>query len=831
MAQWNATTALPAGEEVEQTPQHITAQSLAARAADEPDLAPVDEGVDEDADQDAQTPEARRQASLLIWIVIPFTLLALLIVASYIARSRFVLGPILRDQLVKEASARGVDLYIEDVDPAGLFGVRFEHVRARLHRGSYVLDTRLDSLEIRPSISDLLQGRALPETLMFRGGEVIIERATTPHVPSKALKASAPPVGVPPSVRIIGRDITLKLRAGRAFASTRPLQLDRIEAVLPLVGAPVPESLTAAGVLPDGERFTLSSAAGEGGTGRLITLTPARRTRLDAWFLDQLPFQVTTDRIEVCSGCASDEIRLGAMDVRLPTFGRGLLMTTPHAALKWELGQATLELPGVAIQGLEDPDLGVAITQTRFVFDAATGNNEGLLDITDRKRGTLQAKWRWEADRRWWSGEVVAGRFALKELLTLLELDPIVREGALFGTFQATFDGAHGLMVLEPALTMEQVEVLVQPLSAERLRFERIFMGAQLALDLDARAVSVTGGRLTLGQATPLRFGGSLIGAEGGWRFDLHASASALSPGDLIAALPAQITRPVVGAALRGLFDMHIDIAGHSAYPDSLRTSIGFGGDVSVIHDDPQADIMALGQPGPPALSADNALLRKIDTSAWLAYADMPEHLPRILLAAEDAAFFKHDGFDLGGIRRAMVHNLKVGRMERGGSTITQQLIKSLYLSKDRTLVRKLQEAYLTWRIEDALPKERILEIYMNIVHWGEGVYGLPAAAQTYFKRPAAELTIEQMALLSTILPNPDRFGGHLLRGEIASSRVTKFEHVLSNLRFLGLIDAETYYDMHGRALRGDIGGLVLKMCDDDGTAPMGSQPCKRATP
>jgi monofunctional biosynthetic peptidoglycan transglycosylase len=817
MAQWNALTAAPA--------PHPAPDDGEGDAASH-----VPEG-----DQPAQAliedePHAGWQPSLLRWIVIPFTLLALLVVTSYIARSRFVLGPLLRERLVAEASARGVDLYIEDVDPAGLFGVRFERVRARLNRGSYTLDTRLNRLEIRPSLSDLVQGRVLPQTLVFRGGEIIIERTATPRL-VRAGRAISAPVGVPPNVRIIGRDITLKLKAGRAFASTRPLKLDRVEAVLPLSGTPIPEELFAAGELPDGERFELKSAPAAGGVGRQITLTPARRTRLDAWFLDQLPFQVSTDRIEVCSGCATDEIRMNAPQVRLPTFGRGLLMTTDHAQLNWEHGQAALVLPDVTIQGLEDPDLGVSITHTRFVFDVATGDNHGQLDIADRGRGTLRVGWRWEADRRWWSAEVVAGRFALKELLTLLELDPIVREGALLGTLNATFDGAHGLLVVEPALTMEGVDVLIEPLSAERLKFERVFFGAQAALDLNARALSITGGRLTLGHASPLRFDGSLIGAEQGWRFHLNAHTSAVAPGDLISALPQQISRPVVGAKLSGLFDAHLNLSGHSAFPDSLRMDVGFGGQVQVLSDDPQANIGALAQPGPPVLSSSNALLRKIDTSRWLPYEAMPEHLPRVLLSAEDAAFFRHDGFDLGGIRRAMVHNLKVGRMERGGSTITQQLIKSLYLSRDRTLARKLQEAYLTWRIENALSKQRILELYMNVVHWGEGVYGIEQAAQTYFKRPAIELTIEQMALLSAILPNPDRFGGHLLRGEIASSRVTKFEHILSNLKYLGMITSEQYYDMHGRALHGDIGGLTLRMCDDDGTAPMGSPPCKREQP
>jgi monofunctional biosynthetic peptidoglycan transglycosylase len=764
--------------------------------------------------------------SPLYWVVLPFLLVAVLIASSYVARSRLVLGPILQQRLVEQAAARDIDLFIDSMEPAGFFGVRFEGVRARLYRGHYVLDTRLERLEIRPSALDLLEGRLIPETLMVRGGAIVIDRQSDARRrPSRAPSATLPP-GAPPKLTLIGREISVELRAGLAFASTKPLQITQIEAVVPLSGAPLPEALSATGVLPDGGTFKLATESAHERGGKLIVLTPTRRARLDEWFSAQLPFYVSTDRIELCAGCEGDEIRLNAVDVRLPTFGKGLLIVSPNATLRWDAGLASLDLPDVAITGLRDPDLGIVVSQTRFVFDATTGDHEGLIDVTDRQQGTLQVTWRWEAARRWWSARLNAGRFTFKDLLTLLELDPIVSEGALIGSFDATFDGRHKLLILEPALTAEGLNISLNALSSERLKFERIFFGAHLLIDLKARALSLVEGRLTLGQASPLRFNGRLQQATRGWSFDLDLLGQALAPSDLIAALPSQVARPLVGASLAGLFDMHLKLAGHSAFPESLRLKLSFDGDVRVARDAPQANVAALAAPGPPAQLATSELIKQIDPAGWLPYAELPSHIPRTLLAAEDSAFFRHKGFDFGGVRRAMVHNLKVGKMERGGSTITQQLIKNLYLSRDRTVVRKLQEAYLTWRLEDALSKQRILEIYLNVVHWGREVYGLHAAAKIYFQLDAKSLSIEQMALLSAILPNPERFGGHILSGHIASSRVTKFEHIISNLRYVSLLSWDEYYDMHGRALYGKIGGLDLKPCDDDGTAPMGSPPC-----
>ncbi len=141
----------------------------------------------------------------------------------------------------------------------------------------------------------------------------------------------------------------------------------------------------------------------------------------------------------------------------------------------------------------------------------------------------------------------------------------------------------------------------------------------------------------------------------------------------------------------------------------------------------------------------------------WVPLSRISPHLQRAVIAAEDAAFVSHDGFDWTGIKDAAWHNLGTGSTLHGGSTITQQLAKNLYLSPERSWFRKAREALITRSLERHLTKERILELYLNVVEWGNGVYGAEAAAQHHFGTSAAELTLDEAAWLAAILPAPLR--------------------------------------------------------------------------
>jgi monofunctional biosynthetic peptidoglycan transglycosylase len=139
----------------------------------------------------------------------------------------------------------------------------------------------------------------------------------------------------------------------------------------------------------------------------------------------------------------------------------------------------------------------------------------------------------------------------------------------------------------------------------------------------------------------------------------------------------------------------------------------------------------------------------------WVSYAAISPNLKRAVLVAEDIGFFRHRGFEPAELRNAVERALESQEMPRGASTITQQLAKNLWLSPSRNPLRKLKEAVLTWQLERRLPKRRILELYLNVVEFGRGVYGAEAASRRYFGKPAAALTEDEAAQLAAALPSP----------------------------------------------------------------------------
>jgi monofunctional biosynthetic peptidoglycan transglycosylase len=142
----------------------------------------------------------------------------------------------------------------------------------------------------------------------------------------------------------------------------------------------------------------------------------------------------------------------------------------------------------------------------------------------------------------------------------------------------------------------------------------------------------------------------------------------------------------------------------------------------------------------------------------WVAYERISVHLKRSVVVAEDAKFLDHEGFDWEAIQDALTKNQRKGRVVAGASTISQQLAKNLFLSGERSWLRKGQEAIITWMIEHTMSKRRILELYLNVAEWGEGVFGAEAAARHHFGVSAAALGPEQAAWLAAILPSPRRY-------------------------------------------------------------------------
>ncbi len=142
----------------------------------------------------------------------------------------------------------------------------------------------------------------------------------------------------------------------------------------------------------------------------------------------------------------------------------------------------------------------------------------------------------------------------------------------------------------------------------------------------------------------------------------------------------------------------------------------------------------------------------------WVPYEQISVHLKRAVIAAEDDKFVDHEGFDWDGIQKAIEKNQKKGKAVAGGSTISQQLAKNLFLSPSRSYFRKAEEAIITVMIESLWDKRRILEVYLNVVEWGNGIFGCEAAAQRYYRTPAARLSPAQAARMAVMLPNPRKY-------------------------------------------------------------------------
>ena len=142
----------------------------------------------------------------------------------------------------------------------------------------------------------------------------------------------------------------------------------------------------------------------------------------------------------------------------------------------------------------------------------------------------------------------------------------------------------------------------------------------------------------------------------------------------------------------------------------------------------------------------------------WVPLSNISPYLLKAVLIGEDDKFWNHEGFDYEAIQKAIEKDIKAGRFKFGGSTISQQLARNLYLSPAKNPLRKMREAIITWRMERVLSKRRILELYLNAVEWGDGIFGVEAASKYYYGKPSSELTPQEAARLAAVLPNPRRY-------------------------------------------------------------------------
>ncbi|MDI6776569.1 MAG: monofunctional biosynthetic peptidoglycan transglycosylase [Syntrophales bacterium] len=205
----------------------------------------------------------------------------------------------------------------------------------------------------------------------------------------------------------------------------------------------------------------------------------------------------------------------------------------------------------------------------------------------------------------------------------------------------------------------------------------------------------------------------------------------------------------------------------------------------------------------------------------WAPLSKISPYLIKAVIIAEDDKFWSHEGFDFEAMQKAIEKDIKKKRFKAGGSTISQQLAKNLYLSPAKNPVRKLKEAILTWRIERTLSKKRIIELYLNVAEWGDGLFGIETAARHYLGKGAASLTALEAAELASVLPNPRRYKPTGLSGYVRSrsARIYKimvkrgivipeYEEVMDELDKEAVEDQEDLNEQQESGSQEDVGGI-----------------------
>ncbi|HKC25043.1 MAG TPA: biosynthetic peptidoglycan transglycosylase, partial [Thermoanaerobaculia bacterium] len=235
------------------------------------------------------------------------------------------------------------------------------------------------------------------------------------------------------------------------------------------------------------------------------------------------------------------------------------------------------------------------------------------------------------------------------------------------------------------------------------------------------------------------------------------------------------------------------ELSGHLLDPDSIRV------EQKLVFHRPAGGVPALAYLNGPFTHVVELEERDVKIEVrpgapdYVALEDVPPLFLRALTISEDAAFWGHPGVDLSEIPIALATNWKRGERARGGSTITQQLVKNLFLSRRKSYGRKLQEAALALLVESAVPKRRILEIYLNVIEWGPGLYGLRPAARHYFGKEPRDLTPKETAFLVSIIPGPIKYQRSFAGGALSPRFAPLVTGVLAKLRSVDAISDEEY--------------------------------------
>lgn len=324
---------------------------------------------------------------------------------------------------------------------------------------------------------------------------------------------------------------------------------------------------------------------------------------------------------------------------------------------------------------------------------------------------------------------------------------------------------------------------------------------AQLAIAPDA--IAVTRAQLAVGAAKLTASGWLRRGQPASAQLDVSFAPAPC--GDLLASLPGELRGPLDGMVLSGALGGHLRLSVDLAAPpgEGVELSASISDGCKSEAEPPAADVSKLaGVLDEVFADGSHARIGKGEPG-WASLTGLPGHVAGAFVAAEDARFYDHAGFDLAQIAKSLEIDLREHRLARGGSTISQQLVKNAFLSQRRSFDRKLQEAILTWRLEARLDKAQILERYLNLIELGPRVFGLTAAARYWFDAAPRDLSVRQAAFLAALTSEPTSMSRRVRRAAgLDADSAARVDVVLRAMRLAGILDAAGVEAARGAPLR-----------------------------
>jgi penicillin-binding protein 1A len=315
-------------------------------------------------------------------------------------------------------------------------------------------------------------------------------------------------------------------------------------------------------------------------------------------------------------------------------------------------------------------------------------------------------------------------------------------------------------------------------------------LAGALAWDGVERRLALRDGTLSLTGAADASLSAELRLGPGA-PFAVKLAADGVDFGRLVAALPPALQPPEAAPRPSGRLAGRLELAGPLVAPAAWTIDAAL--DLGPLREAARrAPPVALRGPFRHHPDVERGLAPVIEVGPvspdFVPVAELPNHVIRAVTASEDAGFFAHPGFDFEELKNAFAQGAEQGRVVRGGSTITQQLAKNLYLSREKTVVRKLREALVTVALEATVPKQRLLEIYLNVAEWGPGLWGIGPAARHWFGKDARELTPREAAFLATVIPNPVRYHYMWDRGAPSDAWNQRVDELLLKMNVQGVI-------------------------------------------